>query len=619
MNNSDVIARLCAWPPHKILAAETIRRSPFAVSLPTSLPIASPFGRNNHLVTPIDPSSDSTSETLSNPHIQISFDTIPKTSHGIVFGCDRDSDVVLPDAAGVSAHHFSLSLDDRYRLVVRDLNSTAGTLVSFTGSGRPFSKTLRRRNFRWLVGGSNRMPSRDVMIYVAPGLSFRLELGVDLARNEYAHKVESFRRGSGASQALFQAVNRRLRRRFTNNGAASLSRDPIYREALLAVGGCGTATYVWDVSTGQEMVVKEPTNAYVPGNDEHRWKAEAESMQRLCHQNILKLLRAEFSPRPRLYLEYCSGGSLTDVADELEAADILQVLQQSLAGLQFAHAAGIVHRDLKLDNILVASRRPLQVKIADFGFAKEDGPLQSVCGTKAFMAPEIWEVHRLRPYATAYYTKAVDVWALGLVVYELLFGLPHGHGPDVCDRIVRHLQAHAAVHRGTMAQFLARHMLRPRGEDRSSAAACYRAAMALPANPSDRVEGVRGGACHRIHGLIVGGYAAAGEASGLSVLGSLTPALGSSTVLGPGQWAAGGAGKRTAGDTESPELDSKSRKRRVAGVQRRKNVPKGDGAETPTIRPFGCGDPVAALWSTSIESRLTTTKQAEDQAATQRK
>jgi serine/threonine-protein kinase CHEK2 len=85
------------------------------------------------------------------------------------------------------------------------------------------------------------------------------------------------------------------------------------------------------------------------------------------------------------------------------------------------HERNIVHRDIKPENILLVDKN-LHVKLADFGLAKiigEESFTTTLCGTPSYVAPEILADSRNRKY-----TKAVDVWSLGVVLYICLCGFP---------------------------------------------------------------------------------------------------------------------------------------------------------------------------------------------------
>ena len=98
--------------------------------------------------------------------------------------------------------------------------------------------------------------------------------------------------------------------------------------------------------------------------------------------------------------------------------ETLQILCQGLQALEYlhSHSPPLAHRDIKPANILVQSRMPFVIKLADFGLAKNDSSLKTFCGSNEYAAPEIWGRH--------HYTAMVDIWSLGVVVLEYAYGLP---------------------------------------------------------------------------------------------------------------------------------------------------------------------------------------------------
>ena len=206
-----------------------------------------------------------------------------------------------------------------------------------------------------------------------------------------------------------------------------------------------------------------------------RFRHEAEAVARLRHPNIIQIHDlGEHDGRPYLALEYADGGSLGKrLAGQLlppgEAAALIEVLARAVHA---AHLAGLVHRDLKPDNVLLAQGEPGRVsvkslpdvpttrhalfgqsklplldgavpKVADFGLAKRLGETAhtasgAILGTPSYMAPE-----QARGESKAV-GPAADVYGLGAILYQVLTGRP----PFVADstlEILRQVQAEDPV------------------------------------------------------------------------------------------------------------------------------------------------------------------------------
>lgn len=123
------------------------------------------------------------------------------------------------------------------------------------------------------------------------------------------------------------------------------------------------------------------------------------------------------NPSPQLIFEYIPLGTLKDINTQQRITDeeILTLLCQCLDALTSVHAHDIVHRDIKLENILVQSRDPFHIKLSDFGLSKATIDLKTFCGTHMYAAPELYDRQ------DRYYTKSCDIWSLGVVVFHYAY------------------------------------------------------------------------------------------------------------------------------------------------------------------------------------------------------
>ena len=165
-----------------------------------------------------------------------------------------------------------------------------------------------------------------------------------------------------------------------------------------------------------------------PGYAQHpdaltRFQAEARHAGAMAHQNIARVYDygEPEGEQPFLVMELVEGPSLAHVlmTGPLDAARTMDVLAQAACGLQAAHSEGLIHRDIKPGNLLLAPGGT--VKITDFGIAHAVGsaPLTltgTLLGTPGYLAPE--------RASGAQATPATDLYALGIVAYECLAGAP---------------------------------------------------------------------------------------------------------------------------------------------------------------------------------------------------
>jgi predicted Ser/Thr protein kinase len=201
---------------------------------------------------------------------------------------------------------------------------------------------------------------------------------------------------------------------------------------LLGIGGMGAVYRARQPSLDRLVAVKIlPPEVGADPTFAERFTREARALAKLGHQNIVTVY--DFGQVDGLYyfiMEYVEGTNLRQLmqSGELQPEEAMAIIPQICEALQFAHDEGIVHRDVKPENILVGRRG--RVKIADFGLARIVGSTpqhptltgtHQVMGTPHYMAPE-----QLR--GTHQVDHRADIYSLGVVFYEMLTGdLPMGH------------------------------------------------------------------------------------------------------------------------------------------------------------------------------------------------
>jgi hypothetical protein len=187
----------------------------------------------------------------------------------------------------------------------------------------------------------------------------------------------------------------------------------------LGSGGSGSVWLARDESNGLDVALK-----IVPreGKAAHRAEREAEAAARLRHERCLRAYGFG-SDAGHVYIayEYVAGRTLRDAmrGGELRDADAVEAAAQILEGLAHAHSRGIVHRDVKPSNVLLAGSEGISVRLLDFGLAQFDEAetltaVGDVPGTLAYISPE-----RLRGAEAC---SGSDVWAVGILLWEALAG-----------------------------------------------------------------------------------------------------------------------------------------------------------------------------------------------------
>jgi serine/threonine-protein kinase len=190
---------------------------------------------------------------------------------------------------------------------------------------------------------------------------------------------------------------------------------------ILGRGGMAEVRDGWDTRLNRPVAIKllHPVFGAVP-DIRRRFEDEARSAARLSHQNIVAVFDfGEHEGSPFIVLERLPGRTLADLiaAGPMPAYQVRGMLDDVLAGLQAAHSAGILHRDIKPGNILVSAPGDA-MKVADFGIAKTGAGVSTmtgqILGTMSYLSPE--------RIAGASASVGDDLYAVGLMAYEALLG-----------------------------------------------------------------------------------------------------------------------------------------------------------------------------------------------------
>lgn len=195
----------------------------------------------------------------------------------------------------------------------------------------------------------------------------------------------------------------------------------------IGVGWQGTVRLCQDKRSGKLMACK--TVNLSECNSAHLRQEVAMHQKCSSHPFVVTLHEAfETDQEMRIVMEYCKGGTLTELINEYPDGlrlDLAQHLMKQLAQVMaYIHRdKGVIHRDIKTENILLSDDKT-SIRLTDFGMATEiqpqeehgrlDGVMRYCCGTPGYIAPEVLRCEAARP--------ANDIWSLGVVLFLMLTG-----------------------------------------------------------------------------------------------------------------------------------------------------------------------------------------------------
>lgn len=201
---------------------------------------------------------------------------------------------------------------------------------------------------------------------------------------------------------------------------------------VLGVGISGQVRQATCLPTGRRVAVKSFNKSSMSSRRLQELRSEVDIHLAMDHPHIVRLDRVyESSNEIHLVMEQLTGGELFDLLlrkSTLDDADAADAVRQVLHAMVYMECQGVMHRDIKLENLLYETPGSRHLKLIDFGFAtqlEDKGTLSDKCGTLHYVAPEV--------LAGCYSSKA-DMWSVGVTAYLLLTGKSLYSGDDAAVR-----------------------------------------------------------------------------------------------------------------------------------------------------------------------------------------
>uniref|UniRef100_A0A8C0JCB3 Checkpoint kinase 2 n=1 Tax=Chelonoidis abingdonii TaxID=106734 RepID=A0A8C0JCB3_CHEAB len=209
-------------------------------------------------------------------------------------------------------------------------------------------------------------------------------------------------------------------------------REKYIMSKTLGSGACGEVKLAFERTTCNKVAVKIInkrrfiTSAVRDTDPAFNVNTEIEILKKINHPCLIKIKNFFDAEDYYIVLELMEGGELYDRVSRstrMKEATCKLYFYQMLLAVKYLHENGIIHRDLKPENVLLSSsEETCLIKITDFGQSKilgESSLMKTLCGTPTYLAPEV-----LSSLGTAGYSRAVDCWSLGVILFVCLCGYP---------------------------------------------------------------------------------------------------------------------------------------------------------------------------------------------------
>ena len=198
---------------------------------------------------------------------------------------------------GISSYHFALQFDDHHRPIVKDLGSLSGTEVLYGQQGAG-----KRRNFVWIIGGKPGPETQHpIVINIHQHLKFQIVVSSHNSTSQpYIDSVNRFRQGTTNTKDLLGRLDLQSRPQTERpSGAYTPGTGPIVMSKKLGEGAFGVVTRLWNVSTGDERALKQPSRKAIREGrlNVDAWKKEARIMGLISHVSRTISLSLSFAVR----------------------------------------------------------------------------------------------------------------------------------------------------------------------------------------------------------------------------------------------------------------------------------------------------------------------------------